>query len=316
MRVTPGMTADNAVYNLQQGRSALDALQEQVSSGSMVNRPSDDPLTTRQLLDLQNQISAGDQYSSNITKGNLLLSVTNTALSGMSDIMQQVKKIAGDMVSGSTDQATVNGAISNLAALKSQLVDLGNTQVGNQYVFAGFKNSPPFDTTLAPVAGIPAPTPPAQPVSTVSGAFSGTSDLLNVEINQGGSKVATTVDGGNLLRGTTPPAVDILSGIDTLIKAIFNNDKAGIAAGITSMKDGAGQVTAAQSDVAGRLIRLSNMQTMIASNQNTLKSIYGDKQNVDYAKAGVELSQQTTAFNAALSTTAKISQLSLLDYMK
>ncbi|HEY5512825.1 MAG TPA: hypothetical protein VIK40_04195, partial [Geomonas sp.] len=181
---------------------------------------------------------------------------------------------------------------------------------------AGFKNSPPFDTTLAPVAGIPAPTPPAQPVSTVSGAFSGTSDLLNVEINQGGSKVATTVDGGNLLRGTTPPAVDILSGIDTLIKAIFNNDKAGIAAGITSMKDGAGQVTAAQSDVAGRLIRLSNMQTMIASNQNTLKSIYGDKQNVDYAKAGVELSQQTTAFNAALSTTAKISQLSLLDYMK
>ena len=53
MRVTPGMAADNSVYNLQQGRNTLDALQEQVSSGSIVNKPSDDPLTTRQLLDLR-----------------------------------------------------------------------------------------------------------------------------------------------------------------------------------------------------------------------------------------------------------------------
>jgi flagellin-like hook-associated protein FlgL len=38
-------------------------------------------------------------------------------------------------------------------------------------------------------------------------------------------------------------------------------------------------------------------------------------QTVDNAKLGVQLSQQETAFNAALATTAKISQLSLLDYM-
>jgi len=38
-------------------------------------------------------------------------------------------------------------------------------------------------------------------------------------------------------------------------------------------------------------------------------------QNVDLAKAGVELSQQTTAFNASLAATAKITQLSLLNYM-
>jgi flagellar hook-associated protein 3 FlgL len=58
------------------------------------------------------------------------------------------------------------------------------------------------------------------------------------------------------------------------------------------------------------------MKSMITNNQNTLKGMYGDIQNVDYAQAGVQLSQQTTAFNAALSTTAKLSQLSLLDYMK
>jgi flagellar hook-associated protein 3 FlgL len=289
------MTAENAVYNLQQGRAAIDALQEQIASGSVINRPSDDPLSTRQLLDLKEQISAGEQYSSNITKAELLLNVTNTALDGMSDVMQQVKKIAGDMISGTLDATTISGAVSNLTQLKSQLVDLGNTRIGDQYVFAGFKNSQPFDTT--------------------TGAFSGTNDLLNMEIAPG-STVATNVSGGALLRGNDPGSpVDILGSIDALITAITNKDTAAITDGVKDMKAAGDQITSAMTDVAGRLVRLDNMQSMIDSNQNTLQTIFGDMQNVDYARAGVLLSQQTTAFNAALSTTAKLTQLSLLDYM-
>ena len=68
MRVTPGMTADNALYNLQKGRTVLGRLQEQITSGSIVNRPSDDPITTRQLLDIENKLEKGEQYQSNITK--------------------------------------------------------------------------------------------------------------------------------------------------------------------------------------------------------------------------------------------------------
>jgi flagellar hook-associated protein 3 FlgL len=335
MRVTPGMTADNAVYNLQQGRAAMDTLQEQISSGMMVNKPSDDPLSSRQILDLQNQISAGDQYSSNITKGTLLLNVADTALSGMSDIMQQVKKIAGDMVSGTADQTSINGAITNLAALKDQLVDLGNTQAGSQYVFAGYGNTQPFSTTPTTVAG----TNPALTgipgtnsfIQTASGAFSGTQDGLSVEIaggNPTGTQVMVASSGALLLRGGNPPAavgsgasagvgpVDILGSIDTLIAAITNGNKSAISDGIKNMKAGADQITSYQTISAGSLKRLNNAQTMITNNQNTLKTMYGNLQNVDYAKAGVELSQQTTAFNAALSTTAKITQLSLLDYMK
>lgn len=306
MRITPGMTAENAIYNLQQGRAAIDALQEQVASGSNINRPSDDPLSARQLLDLKEQIAAGEQYDSNITKAELLLNVTDTALTGIAGLMQQVKKIAGDMVSGTLDATTISGAVTNLTQLKSQLVDLGNTRIGDQYVFAGFKNSAPFDA---------------------AGVFSGTGDILNMEIGPG-SNVATNISGGALLRGGTPPAavgsggtagsspVDILGSIDALITAITAKDTAAIQDGIKNMKAAGDQIMSAQTDVAGRLVRLDNMKSMITSNQNTLKTIFGNIQNVDYAKAGVQLSQQTTAYNAALSTTAKLAQLSLLDYMK
>ncbi|QWV97045.1 flagellar hook-associated protein FlgL [Geomonas nitrogeniifigens] len=306
MRITPGMSADNAIYNLQQGRTAIDQLQEQIASGYNINRPSDDPLSTRQLLDLQEQIASGDQYSSNITKAETLLNVTNTSLSSMSDLMQQVKKIAGDMVAGTLDAAGTASAVTNLTQLKSQLVDMGNTRLGDQYVFGGFSTSQPFSSL---------------------GVFSGTTDIPQVEIAPN-STVGTTVSGADLLLGGKTPAavgsgatagqgpVNILGSIDALILAINNKDSAGILDGVKNVKAGADQITVAQSDVAGRLVRLDNMKSMIANNQNTLKTVFGDIQNVDYAKAGVVLSQQTTAFNAALSATSKLSQLSLLDYMK
>ena len=320
MRITSGMTADSAVYNLNQGQNVLNTLQEQVSSGFMVNQPSDDPMTTRQLLDLQNQINAGKQTTSNITKGTLALNITNTALGGMMDIMNQIKSAAATMASGSTDPATIADVTSNLSQLKSQLIDLGNTQNGDQYVFGGFKGSQPFDTTSAVLPGT---TPP---VSTETGTFSGTTDSLNVGITSG-SQVSISVSGGNLLRGGATPVavgtgataggspVDILGSIDALITAISKNNLSGITDGIKNMSAAGDQIAGAQSDVAGRLVRLSNAQNMITNNQNTLETAYGDKQNVDLAKAGVELSQQTTAFNASLAATAKITQLSLLNYM-
>ena len=54
---------------------------------------------------------------------------------------------------------------------------------------------------------------------------------------------------------------------------------------------------------------------MNESTRNTLQTVYGNVQNADYAKLAVELSQQQLAFEATLSSTARISQVSLLDYL-
>jgi len=306
MRITTGMTSNNSIYNLQKGLGQLSDLQETVSSGLNVGKPSEDPLSARQLLDLQEQVNVGKEYSSNITKAKLLLNVGNTALTGMADVMSQIKSTANSINNGSSDPTVRAAAVSNLTQLKAQLIDYGNTQYGDQYVFGGFATGKPFDS---------------------AGTFSGTDDNLNVAINQG-SQVSTSVSGGSLLRGGTPPAavgsgatagtspVDIIGSLDALITAVSSNNTAGIQDGIKNMQAAGGQLNSALSSVAGRLTRLDNMQTMITNNQNTLEGIYSDKQNVDYAKAGVELSQLNTAYQAALSTTAKLNQLTLLDYLK
>lgn len=296
MRITPGMTSDNALYNLQKGRTLLNRLQEQIASGSLINRPSDDPITTRQLLDMDSKLDSGEQYLSNITKGNLSLAMTDTALQGMADIIAQAKKTASTITSGSSDQTVRENAASQLEELKKQLVDLGNTQLGDQYIFAGFKNSTP-------------------PFSTANNDYAGTSDELTIEIDRN-SPAGITLAGDALLKGTgSYGGVDILETLDRIITAIRDNIPADIQANAKLLDSSSSQINNARSDVAGRMIRFKSAETMISRNQATLQGIVSDTMGVDYIRAATQLNQQQASFEAALSATAKITQLSLLDYL-
>jgi flagellar hook-associated protein 3 FlgL len=290
------MTADNALYNLQQGRARLDVLQEQIASGKIINKPSDDPLTTRQLLELQNKVNEGKQYISNIQKGSLNLNLTSTAVDGIASMVSLALKVAGSISSGSSDPNVRQDAVLQVNELRSQLVDLGNTQIGDQYIFAGFNTA-------------------TKPFDKITGAYSGTDDAITIEINKG-SQIGININGSELLKGTGAyGSTDVIAAFDSLATAITNNDVPGITAAANDLEASAKQIANASSDIRARLSRLSNANKLISTNQDTLSSIISDRLSIDNIKAALELNSQKNAFEAALSSTAKITQLSLLDYL-
>ncbi|HOP40598.1 MAG TPA: flagellin [Geobacteraceae bacterium] len=119
-----------------------------------------------------------------------------------------------------------------------------------------------------------------------------------------------------MLKGTgSYGSVDILETLDAIITAINNNDPTEIQANAAQLDASTNQINNARSDVAGRMIRLESAENMITNNQSTLEGIVSDTMGVDYVEAATRLNQQQAAFEAALSATAKITQLSLLDYL-
>jgi len=294
------MSADTSLYNIQQGRAKLDRLNELISSGTAVNRPSDDPINTRLLLDIVDKVKSTDQYSSNISKSNTWQQFTNTALTGMSDTLQQARTLAATISDGISDTSFTNGVVSQLQALKQQMIDMGNTQMGDQYIFGGADNSaPPFSGT-APY-------------------YSGDESSINIEIGNNASPMAMNIPGNQILTASTSSqvygSVDILQTFDDLISAVQTNDVTAIRASSRALEDGSKQLFNAITDVGSRLTRLDSFTKMNENTRNTLMTVYSNTQTVDYAKLGVELSQQQVAFEASLSATAKLSQLSLLDYL-
>jgi flagellar hook-associated protein 3 FlgL len=326
MRITPNMTADNSIYNLQKAQTTLNKLTELTTSQQNINQPSDDPAAMNTLLNINDSLNAINQYSTNITNATTSLNVTNTALTGISATIAQAVTLVASITNGANDAPTQQSAINQLVTLKQQIVDYANTQSGNTYVFGGTDSStPPFtiDSTTTPPSNV----------------YNGNSTQSSVEVTKNMYQ-AVNITGDRLLglsgaSSSGPPipspsygSTNILQTFDNLIATVQNEatetnptpaqqtaTTTAIQQGATALAAGATQVNNATVDVAARLQRLTNMTTMNTNNQTTLENVVGNIQSVDLATVGTELSQQQTAYQAALSATAQIAKMSLLNYL-
>jgi len=303
MRITPNITSQNSLYNIQQSRTLLNNLQEKIASGKNINRPSDDPVAARLLIGLNDKLAAGEQYNNNITKATIWNKMTSTALDGMYSYVNQAKSLVSSLASGTTDPNIQQNAINQLTAIKQQLVDMGNMQLNGVYIFGG------GDTTQAPFHNGTAP------------YYLGDETALKVEIGQGMTETMNVIGSQILAPGeaSTQPygSTDILKTIDDLITVISTDPTNTVAlqSGAKDLYKGGLQLESAISTVGTKSTRFDNANKMNTNTNNTLLTIFDNVQSADYAELGVKLTQQQTAFEATLAATAKISQMSLLDFL-
>lgn len=303
MRITPNITMQNSLYNLQLTRNQMDSTSEKIASGQNFNRPSDDPVAARQLIGLSDRLRANDQYKSNLDKAASSLDLANAPFTAMVTTMTNITSLVATATSGTADSFAIENTISQLTGFREQLADYGNTQMGDQYVFAGtMTTTKPFDRSVQTV-------PPPVGFS----YYNGNDETFSVEIDTGVTE-KVNIPGSQVLTG---PDVNILQTLDELIDLLKNNpdDLDGIATLAEELDDGTQQIYSAQITNGTRSSRLDAMANLLFNSNNTMKSVMGNVQNADYAKLAVELQQQQLAFEATLSTTAKISQMSLLDYI-
>jgi flagellar hook-associated protein 3 FlgL len=293
MRVTEGTMANKSLTNLQRVRERIEQLYQEVSTGTKVSRPGDDPLTAQQILDLNGLLEDGEQYAKNISTGTTYLSSMESALSGMGDSLVRVKELALGAANGTLGAEQRQSVKREVVQLKEQLITLGNSQINGRYVFSGFRNDvPPFDT---------------------NGAYSGGDGDLRVQIDRTNT-VSVNYTGDKILNGAGG-GTDVIATLDTLITSLENNDTAGIQGTLSNIDKSVDQLLTARSDIGARMNRLERAGSFIDDTRLYLQKVISSKQDVDFVKAVSDMTRQQTAFEAALAATSKISKMSLLDYM-
>ena len=264
-----------------------------------MNAPGDDPGAAQQILHLNSLNAASVQYSRNITSATATLSMSDSAMSSMNTALTSLKEVALEMSTGTINGSDMAAAVSQVQQLKSQIISLGNTQVNGNYIFGGFKSStPPFDAT--------------------TGAYSGTDNNVTIQIDQN-SSVAVGTSGAQLISGGTPPGssgTDMMSIFDNLTTALTNGDTAGVQAQLSNIDSAITQVSTADSVVGASLNRLTAASSIATSMQLANTTALSSIQDADYISVVSDLSKQQTAYQTALAAAAKVSQTSLLDYLK
>lgn len=146
MRVTHKMIIDRVTNNLDRAFSSYLDLQAMVSNGRRINKPSDDPIGITKALTYRNYIDELTQYRRNMDRCEVLLNFSDLAFDSINSNIISIQDMAVQLQNDTYDEIARAAAAEQVDDLLKQVLDAGNTEVENRYIFAGSKTSTkPFD---------------------------------------------------------------------------------------------------------------------------------------------------------------------------
>jgi len=281
--------------------AALLKAQAQVSSGKRMQAPSDDPLAATQVMSSGSSLRALDQYRSNVQAASSRIAQEDAVLQQIGDLVTRAKEIGlseGGSTASDATRATANAEVQQIFG---EIVSLGNTKFGDEYLFGGAQSqTEPF-------------------AATGSGAtldYTTTTPQGGRSINVGdGQTMAVAHDGKQLLLDSgVLDAVKQLS--RSLDPASPTYGRAGIAASLTSIDSSFDAVQSLVGDVGAKGKELDSTQQNLAAYKTNLTTFKSNLEDIDIEQAVTELTNRQVAYQAAMLATSKVMGLTLSDYLR
>lgn len=126
---------------LQQNMTDLSTVQNRISTGKKIDKPSDDIVGMSKVMDYRLGITMNDQYARNMDNATAQLELTDTTLTTVNTTLSRAKELALQAVNGSQTAADRAIIANEMKSLRDQLVGLGNTRFGDKYIFSGFQTT-------------------------------------------------------------------------------------------------------------------------------------------------------------------------------
>jgi flagellar hook-associated protein 3 FlgL len=334
MRVTQNSTYRLMETNLQRITTKLQDLQNQGATGLKLNSPSDDPAAIGPVISTRTQITNTSRYITTMGTTSDQMQSTDTYLGNIQTILDSAQQIAVHAINGGLSNSDLNSLADQIDQLKQQLLDTSNASINGKYIFAGYEeNTKPFteNPTYDPLTYDPTDS------TTWPVLYNGDANQTELEITPG-ETVETNITGNQLFMGisnanwqdsATPATgqpeagkVDIFAALTRTEEAIRANNVddpagagGGIQANITALHTAADQADSLRSKLGIQATRVDNATQQQQSVKTDLQQILSHYQDADAISTFADITQQQTAFQAALNITAQVSKISILDYL-
>lgn len=306
MRITNSMMTNASVRNINKNMERLSKAQTQVSTQSKIQQPSDDPVVASRAIRYRSYVARVTQYQKNVDYVTSWQKVTDSAMSDLSDIMQQVKELVVKASSTGTLSSNDLSAIKEeVVQLQQSAIDALNTTYGGRYVFGGYA------TAVAPYSLDSDGNVLFK--GQLVGDFTDNGEAQAIQANIGyGASVAVNMEGQNVT-GT---------GEDNLF-ATFANVLAGLDSGdaeeltgcLDDIEANFDTILAAQADLGARMNYVNMVGNRLDNDYTTYKKLMSDNEDADVAEASAESATAQVVYEASLSVGVKVMSKSLLDYL-
>ncbi|QDT40857.1 Flagellar hook-associated protein 3 [Gimesia alba] len=145
-RLPSTMLSERLKVSLNDNARELVNLQQQVATGQLFSIASESPGAALRTIILQSTYERQAQYQTNIGTNLSLLTMSESALGSVGDALNQAKSISLLGVGNTVTEAERVALANEIASLRTQVVNAGNTTFRGQYLFSGSQtNTTPFE---------------------------------------------------------------------------------------------------------------------------------------------------------------------------
>ena len=304
MRVTTKMLTNNFQKNMNKNLNRFQKIQNQLASGKLVSKPSDNPFLATRIMDYETEIARKEQYERNIGDVTEFMDVTDTVLGQVTDQLNRFKELTvkADSTESESDLKII---ATEMDELMKTMTDTLNTTFNDKYIFSGTAtNTKPFELNNGAIT------------------FNGNADTIKIEVGQG-IYVDQNIPGQEILGGIQETdangntvTYNLFDSMNKISEALKNGDveQANKFMGhIDQHIDNVLQIRGKVGSVQNRMdIMLDKTKEEILSSTELLSNA----QDVDYAEKFIEYMSLQASYQSTLQISSQIIQPSLLDFLR
>jgi flagellar hook-associated protein 3 FlgL len=294
MRISTAQYYRVNTEQMQARQNKVAETQAKLGSGKQILHPSEDPNKADLMSRLESAKEKQRVYGKNLDAAETRLTAEETVLTSMIQIMQRITELgiqAGNDTLGDEDRDVIGAEV---RALRGELLNLSNTRdLSGNYIFSGNKvDQPAF-------------------VESTSGVISYNGDYGRFEINVSDvRKMSVNTIGPELFTSAD------FATLDDLVAKLAADDGDGVRSAIGGLHAIHDKLTVSYGTMAGRVSEIESQRAIIEDTQLRLDELLMREDDLDYATAVTELTQESLALQALQASFAKLSQISLFDYIR
>ncbi len=327
MRVSDNTKFNTVRDSIQSSKGRLDKAQNEMATLKKVNHPSDDPVGSIKILEIRTDKMNNDQFFKNAKFAESTLLHADSVLESLVETVSRAKEIALSQSStpSSTDETRL-GVSEEVNQLFQRAVALANTRIADRYLFGGYRVD--------------------RPPVTEEGTYTGDDGHMMLEIARGvyiganvpgievfNSQPQNSGDASRLYGVDRQLASEKMKDVETLPGT--GNENVNLFGELAGLR--VALLTGDIESVHGTLDRLDQIHTSLVANRSKIGSRIsglqgslqstdrqgliqaGLKQNIedaDLVEVMNDMSRNESVFRSVLSSSQKLVQPSLMDFLK
>ena len=301
MRITNNIMTRTQFDGLAAAMAAMNDAQARVTSGKRLQSASDDPAAAMQVMTSDSSLRALDQYRTNVQRASSRVSIEDSVLQKIGDLLTRAKELGVSQTGTTATSQTRAVANAEVQQLFQEIISLGNTKFGNEYMFGGDQSqTKPFDWTGAG--------------ATLDYTSTTPTGSRNVAISDG-QTMSVALDGSQLLLGTG--VLDAMKALSAALDpASTTYGSQGIGTAMQNLDAAFDSVQTLVGTVGAKGKQIDSTQANLDAFKTNLTTFKSNLEDVDIEQAVTELTNRQVAYQAAMLATTKVMGLTLTDYLR